>query len=320
MKARAGLLVGALVAVAAAVVPAIPAHAGLTTSCIGEAGAVTVPGDLVVPAGKSCVLDGTTVEGKVTVRSGADLVVTNGTFKSTIVVQSNGYLDLTDSTVVGKITSQGGYGTYTSGSSFAAYTETGAGEVTPFLYAEGATIGGNVSAAKGEVYLSSSTAKNVVATDVSYADLLNSTLTGKFSVTNATFGSQVCASEIDGDAVFEGNAGVQLGSGTLFGECIGGSNYFGKSVTINNSTVGVQVNANIIRGDLSGTGNDPAPTGVDNRVRGTASGQFADLQPGTQALARRSAPVEHSAAAKAKASDRKAAATTDAAAAGTARI
>lgn len=320
MKVRAVLLTGALVAVAAAIAPVSTAHAGLTTSCVGEAGAVTVPGDLVVPAGKSCVLDGTTVEGTVTVRTGADLVVTNGTFKSTVVVQANGYLDLTDTKVTGKITSQGAYGTYVSKSSFASYTETGAGTLTPFFYAEGATVGGNVVAKKGEVYFSGSTAKSLTATDVSYTDVINSTLTGNLSVSNATFGSQVCASEFDGNATFTGNGGVQLGSGALFGECAGGSNYFGKNVTIDNSTVGVEVNGNIIRGNLSGTGNDPAPTGADNRVRGVASGQFADLSAAAKSFARRSAPVEHSAAAKAKAADRKASAATGAAAAGQARI
>jgi len=321
MKARAGLLLGALVATAAAIAPAIPANAALTTSCVGEAGAVTVPGDLVVPAGKSCVLDGTTVEGKVTVRSGADLVVTNGTFKTTVVVQANGYLDLTDTTVVGKITSQGGYGTYTSGSSFAAYNETGAGDLTPFLYAEGATIGGNVTAKAGEVYVSGSTAKNITTTDSSYTDVLNSTLTGNLSVTNAAFGSQVCASEFDGNGIFEGNAGVQLGSGALFGECVGGSNYFGKNVTINNSSVGVEVNGNIIRGNLAGEGNDPAPIGTDNRVRGEQTGQFADLSAAAaRSLARRSAPADHGAEIKAKIADRKAEATNEAAAAGRAAI
>lgn len=313
------LFAGALAAAALVAAPASTAHADLTTSCVGEAGEVTVPGDLVVPAGESCTLDGTTVEGQVTVRKGANLVVTNGTFKGKVIVQADGYLDLTDSTVEDRVSSRGAYGTYVSGSDLAGYTETGAGELVPFLYAEGASVDGSVVANKGEVYLSDSTLKTVRATDVVYADVVNSTVAGQLEVSNAEFGSNVCASEVDRDATFDGNAGVQLGSGALFGECTGGANYFGGNVTISNSTQGVELNDNIVSGNLSGEGNDPAPTGADNRVRGDLEGQFADLQPAASTLARK-APVDHSAKVEKKATDRKAAATAAAGAAGDANL
>jgi hypothetical protein len=45
-----------------------PARAGSPTTCTGALGAVTVSGDLGVPPGAACVLDGTTVTGNVTVR------------------------------------------------------------------------------------------------------------------------------------------------------------------------------------------------------------------------------------------------------------
>lgn len=313
------LFAGVLASAALVAAPAATAHADLTTRCVGEAGAVTVPGDLVVPAGESCSLDGTTVEGRVTVRKGANLVVTDGTFKDRVVVQADGYLDLTNTTVEGRVRSNGGYGTYASGSTVGGYTESGAGELVPFLYAEGVTVDGSVVANGGEVYLADSEARTVRASDVVYADVINSTLTGKLEVSNAEFGSNVCASEVDGDATFEGNAGVQLGSGSLFGDCDGGSNYFGGDVTINNSTQGVQVNANIVRGNLAGEGNDPAPTGADNRVRGELQGQFADLKPAVSSFARK-APVDHTAKVEAKMADRKAAAVKAADAAGKAAL
>lgn len=314
------LFAGALAAAALIAAPAATAHAELTTSCVGEAGAVTVPGDLVVPAGESCTLDGTTVEGQVTVRKGANLVVTNGTFKGKVIVQADGYLDLTDSTVEDRISSRGGYGTYVSGSNLAGYTETGAGDLVPFLYAETATVNGSVVAKKGEVYLAGSSAGTVRATDVVYADVINSTLTGKLEVSNASYGSNVCASEVDRDATFEGNAGVQLGSGSLFGDCTGGSNYFGGNVTINNSTQGVQVNGNIVRGNLAGEGNDPAPTGADNRVRGTMEGQFANLSAPAKSFSAQKAGADHSDKTAQKAAKRKAAATSAANAAGDANL
>ncbi|MFW6600304.1 hypothetical protein ACQBAU_09835 [Propionibacteriaceae bacterium Y2011] len=324
MKSRIGLLAGALAAAAALVAaPVSIADAALTTSCVGEAGAVTVPGDLVVPAGKSCVLDGTTVEGRVTVRSGADLVVTNGTFNDRVVVQANGYLDLTDTTVAGRVVSQGGYGTYAAGSSIQGYTENASSDVTPFLYAENVDVESTVVAKGGELFFTGGTARAITAENVVYADVINSTLTRTLAVSNAEFGTQVCASEVDGDATFEGNAGVQLGSGALFGTCDGGSNYFGGNVTVNNSTEGVEVNGNIVRGNLAGTGNDPAPTGADNRVRGAQEGQFAELQaPAAAKMSKmsKSAVASHDDEIKASAKERKGSATAAAAAAGPANL
>src|SRR5699024_3903036 len=91
------------------------------------------------------------------------------------------------------------------------------------------------------------------------------------------YGAQVCASEIDGDAIYRDNGGaVRLGGGDAQCEEV---NYFGSDVVISANTGGVEVTGNIIRGDLTGESNEPAPTGGDNRVRGDLGGQFTDLQP-----------------------------------------
>src|SRR5699024_9935741 len=82
-------------------------------------------------------------------------------------------------------------------------------------------------------------------------------------------GTAVCASEIDGATTFTGNENVQLGTGAGIIDCEDG-NYFGDDVTVSDNTGAVDVSGNIIRGDLTGEGNDPAPTGSDNRVRGEA--------------------------------------------------
>jgi hypothetical protein len=55
----------------------------------------------------------------------------------------------------------------------------------------------------------------------------------------------------------------------------------------------VDVTDNIIRGDLTGSGNDPAPTGADNRVRGEASGQFAELAPAARTMSAQSSTQDH---------------------------
>src|SRR5690606_15784208 len=90
MKLRRALAATTLLASGGAIALAAPANADLVTRCVGEGGAVTVPGDLVVPAGKTCWLDGTTVEGNVRVQAGADLIVTGGTLKGSVVVDEIG--------------------------------------------------------------------------------------------------------------------------------------------------------------------------------------------------------------------------------------
>ncbi len=317
VKARVGVLAGALAAASLIAGPAAVSQAALTTSCVGEAGAVTVPGDLVVPKDKSCVLDGTTVQGKVTVRAGADLVVTNGTFEGAVVLQADAYLDATETTVEGRITSQGGYGTYIVDSSVGSYVENGQGDGVPFLYADNLNADGIVKVTNGELYLESSAVKRVQAIDPLYADVIDSVISGALDVTGAQNGSQICDSEVGGIATFIGNAGVQLGSGSLFGECDGIGNYFAKDVVINDSTEGVQVNGNIISGSLSGEGNDPAPTADDNRVRGGEEGQFGDSQPQLRSFSRQAAPQPHEQDLD-KAADRKAAALKQAADSGSA--
>ena len=83
-------------AVIVAVIAAAPAaQADLVTHCIGTGGAVTVPNDLLVPAGESCALTGTTITGNVRVAAGANLVVTGGHVSGEVQVAADGYLDAT---------------------------------------------------------------------------------------------------------------------------------------------------------------------------------------------------------------------------------
>lgn len=90
--------------IAASVLAVAPtAHADLVTHCIGTGGAVTVPNDLLVPAGESCALTGTTITGNVTVAAGGNLVVTGGRVSGEVRVAADGYLDATETTVDGQV-------------------------------------------------------------------------------------------------------------------------------------------------------------------------------------------------------------------------
>ena len=297
-----------------------PASADLVTRCIGTAGAVTVPGDLVVPAGQACTLTGTTVEGKVRVQPGADLVVLDATFNDTVVVSPDAYFDATTSSITGTVTSRG-FGVYLDRSMLGEDVR-GRADASSFTYLYNSTVAGQGDARAGDLLVDSSqVAGQVRGIDTTFVDVANSTLSGALTVKNNAEGTSVCASEVDGDTLLTENTGVQLGAGDLLGSCSDGANYFGGSVQVSDTTGGVTVNGNIVRGDLLGTGNDPAPTGEGNRVRGTIGGQFVDMGAQAQAQARvMAAQPERASDAQSSVEQRRSAAVAEATAAGPAQL
>lgn len=277
-----GLASATLIAVSA------PSQAAFVTRCVGEGGAVTLPGDLVVPAGKSCTLVGTTIKGNVRVRPGADLILEETTIGGNVVLRADAYLDAVDTSIAGNVTNRAGFGTYLEGTTLDNYTATlGRGETqSSFLFAETAEFGGRIDVTGGSVLLESSTVTgSLLGEGNEFTDLLDTVVGGDLDVVDNEFGSLVCSSEIFGNARYTDNQlGVQLGGTGQLDTCEGLANYWGGDVTVNDTTGGVEVSANIVAGDLAGEGNDPAPVGADNRVRGTLSGQFADLQPAPQTM------------------------------------
>lgn len=258
--------------------------AAFTTRCVGVGGAVTIPGDLVVPAGQSCTLEGTTVQGTVRVQADADLVMTGATVTGDVVVRGNGYLEADDTQIGGAVTARESFGSRLTDSSVGgAVTTINNTEDFGFLIADGSTLGERVRATGGALDLVSSTvAAQVLGLQAEYTDLHDTVVEGVLRVEGNRLGTVVCDSEVYGAAQLRDNlTGVQLGGDRAdggLGDCVG-SSYFGSNVNINANGGGVQVVDNIIRGNLSGTGNDPAPVGHGNRVRGAQQGQFAELAP-----------------------------------------
>ncbi|ACQ78432.1 hypothetical protein Bcav_0167 [Beutenbergia cavernae DSM 12333] len=247
---------------------------------------MTVPGDLVVPAGESCTLDGTTVEGRVVVQTGADLIVSDGVFNGAVVVAADGYFDATGTLIAGNVSNRAGYGLYLESSTVGGNYIGAADAPDTFLIAYDAQFDRRVEASAGEVTLESSwVAGAVTGTGTEYLDVLDSTLLADLTVTESIDGAVLCGSEVDGDVTYTGNGGVQVGPGELFWTCED-SAYVGGNLTISGTSVGVTLNDTIVRGDLGGEGNDPAPTGAGNRVRGEVSGQFVDLEPASDAQLR----------------------------------
>ncbi|MGC4853504.1 hypothetical protein ACLQ24_08925 [Micromonospora sp. DT4] len=268
--------------IAASVLAVAPtAHADLVTHCIGTGGAVTVPNDLLVPAGESCALTGTTITGNVTVAAGANLVVTGGRVSGEVRVAADGYLDATETTVDGQVVlAAGGYGLFLSDAQTGALTvrPKGSATIDSFLFAEASTIGGNVTVGAGEVRLDDGTqvTRNLSSTGTYYTDVHDSFVDGTLSVLNSATGSVVCGSAVRGRATFAGNlGGVQLGPNGALDSCASGG-YWGTDVSVSSTTGGVTVDDNIIDGQLTVTGNNPAAqVAANNRIRGGVTGDQA---------------------------------------------
>lgn len=324
MKLRSAIVAGSLAATAGAVGLAAPAHADLTTTCVGIAGPVTVPNDLVVPANKSCWLDGTIVQGDVRVGKNADLVVDGARFEGNVRVAANGYFDADGSTVEGSVHGTKAYGAYLADSEVSrALTMRGDGTPTyGFVYVLDSRVGGRlISDGPEEVVVDGSRIEgNLVGDGTRYTDVYDSTLEGALTVTGNSKGAVFCASEVDGKVRYSGNSdALQIGAPGPIIPCEGVS-YFGKSVDISDNTATTVVSNTIIRGELSGTGNDPAPVGENNRVRGAMTGQFADLATPPAAQLRSGKPADRAGELVTEAGERRAEATAQAEASGRAKL
>jgi len=271
--------VSAAITVISVLAPTPSASADLVTHCVGTGGAVTVPTDLFVPAGQSCTLTGTTITGNVSVAAGANLVVVNGRFHGEVRVATDGYLDATGTTIDGPVViGSGGYGGFLKGARSGPVTVEAKGSATidSFLFMEDTTIEGTVTANAGEVRLdrTSKIEGDVSSTGTHYTDVHDSFVDGTLSVLNSATGSVVCGSAVRGRATFAGNlGGVQLGPNGHLDGCASGG-YWGRDVSITNTTGGVTVDDNIIDGQLTTTANNPAArVAANNRIRGGIVGQ-----------------------------------------------
>ena len=254
------------------------ADAALVTHCIGTGGAVTVPNDLLVPAGESCALTGTVITGNVTVAAGANLVIDGGRTDGTVRVSADGYLDARGTTIGGTVVlAAGGYGVFLKNAATGAVTVRPKGTTTvdSFLFTESARITGTVNAQGGEVRLGDGTeiTGNLTSSGTHYTDLHDSFVDGTMSVLNSGTGTVVCGSAVRGRSTFAGNVGgVQLGPNGALDSCASGG-YFGGDVSVTSTTGAVTLDDNIIHGALTAHSNTPAAVvAANNRIRGGVIG------------------------------------------------
>lgn len=278
MRLRTAVVAGAL-ALGGVTLAVGPANAASTTLCTGELGAVTVTGHISVPAGQTCTLTGTNVTGNATVGTNASLFVLTGTIKGRVNLGKGSYLDATSLTA-GSVEALSSLGMRLGQSRIAGSVRSSGSTFDGSIFTDGTTIGGRVeSTAPGEVLLeSSSVALSVTGLRTRYTHLLRTPVGGDVTVIGNSEGSVVCESKVEGDGTFLDNGGVvQLGVGEVF-SCAG-QNEWGDDLKVSYNTAALTVTNNLVHGDLCGYRNNPAPTGSENVVEGSTSGQFANLQP-----------------------------------------
>lgn len=282
MKASAQLAVLSVAALGALTMAAAPAGAETIVPCGGGKGAESVSGSLSVAAGEVCVLDGTTVTGNVYAGSGSSVFLLNGTINGNVRVGEGAYFDATGGEIGSAVTATKSLGVRLArihvGGSVRSTSDDATN--TGFVFTDGATIDGALDvAAPGQVLLESThIGASVRSVGTQYTHLYKSTVGGSVTVVDAAESAVACGSTVTGDGTFTANSGlVQLGAGDVFSCTL--TNNWGDDLVVSYNTATVTVTNNVIVDDLSGTCNDPAPTGSNNQVGGTASGQFRNLQP-----------------------------------------
>lgn len=280
---KVAVLASAALAASSVLLIAQPASGALVTNCRGEGGAVTVPGDLVVPRGASCVLTGTTVTGNIRVAADADLAMEGVTVNGELRVNNNAYADVYgDSVISGDVRVVNAFGVYIEESTLEGNVLQNRNDQAapePFVYLFSTGVAGGVDSRAGEVLLQTTQIQGPVsARNGLYADIIDSTLESTLRVQNNELGSVVCEVEVYGDATFVGNSStLQIGGSGAGDPCEGASFWNGDVSFVDNtaSDTGFDISNNIVRGDLTGSGNDPLPTGAGNRVRGDITLEFA---------------------------------------------
>lgn len=255
---------------------AAPSQAQAVSLCSGTAQDFTVAGDLAVPAGESCTLVNVTVTGDAVVRADANLVLEGSTVGGDLTIRQDGFALALESSVNGQTLLRRAFGVSVEHSTLAGGVDA---RNSGFVFSEATSYGDEVFSRNGQTILLASRLDGDLRTNLDLlTDVSDSVIAGGVNVNQATLGSVVCRSEIDGDVVLR-NSGdlIQLGAGAPVADCE--FNVFGGRLAIRGNDAEIQVNGNVIRGDLVCADNTAAPVGTDNRLRGAGTGQCADLAP-----------------------------------------
>lgn len=271
------------------------AHAApAETTCSGTLGSITVDGNLTVPAGNSCTLDGTTVTGDVAVQEDADLFATGarlGGQDGTVTVGSNAYVDLQRARIGGDVTLRDSYGLYAETSSLNSGVDS---RRSQFIYLYDSSVDGAVQAQRFTAFTAEFTDfdETLEGSDVSYFDVFDSSIDGQLSVADARQGAFLCTTQVEGNAHYDDNGQiVQLGGSGSVGSGCGGNVIEGTLRATDNSGDMFVAN-NLIEGDLVCRYNPGEVYGHDNTVFSDRLGQCAELEAAPEGMAPQSQDVE----------------------------
>lgn len=198
--------------------------------CTGFTSGATY-GNVTVPAGASCTLDGVRVTGNVTVGTGADLLVSDSTGDSTIAknVTGNGCdsIDL-ESTGLSNRVAVGGNLTITNCTGFGFSGGRGS-SFSPPVPPQTLLIGGNVKCdndAGGCVFDYAILSKNLDCSGNFDCELESDAVGGNVTIDNSTSDMRVDNSVIGGDLACSGNSGPTGSGDTVAGNKSGDCSAF----------------------------------------------------------------------------------------------
>jgi hypothetical protein len=273
-----GLTLAVLVAFAGAL-PAVADDDDESTECAGVFGPVEVDGDLVVPEGATCDLQGTTVNGDVLVERDASLFAdradiggrTRDDDDGDLRLEENAYADLLTTSVDGSTRLSSSLGLFARASTLDGGIESRDAEVlTLFDTAvdDDVELRGELTEFSGDDI---EVDGDVEGEEITHVDVFDSSVDGRLSVEEASAGGFLCGSGIDGRVRYEDSSNV-----IDIGGCNG--NRLEDDVDVIDNTAAITIAGNVIEEDLVCRGNVPAPVGGGNLVEEDSEGQCEDLE------------------------------------------
>jgi hypothetical protein len=269
------LSVMAIVNLAAVGLVATPSKAQVIT-CTSSLSDQTVTATLVVPSGSACLLTNVEIVGRADVQAGADLFLESSRIRGPLAVLANSFVQANKSRVDGMTTMTDAFGLYSTSSRYDRLVDARGGA---FIFSDDSTHWGGIRSENGETVIEQGVVLGSVWTSGDrLTDLFDTAVFGPVSITGSDYGSVVCHMGAALSVTVRNSAGViQIGTAGPITSC--GFNLMGSLGVFDNVGANIQITGNFIAGNLSCTGNNPAPFGSNNLVGGSRTGQCTSLVP-----------------------------------------
>ena len=270
LGATPGHLVSGLVTLGAITPAAGAAGSQRPRECNGTIEGGAVNGDLVVPEGASCVLNGTKVRGDVRLAYGARLDAENVWITGHLRISEQAGGNLDDTRVGGNVELGGTWAHLDmSGGSIGGRVRVEDAERINLL---GTTVDGDVRFERSRLFVADMARikGQIKVSGAEIAIIDESRIEGNVAIQGVTFETRICGSQVGSQVTFEGNSSnVTVGNHLKY--CMG--NTIDGNLRILQNTGGATIESNTVRGNLTCRDNNPAPTSSNNWVRGQKQGQ-----------------------------------------------